>query len=268
MMNNQKKAKIEKVSKPYLRGDMYDRTTIPGALKFFTGTVVMAVIFLVVCMMMNWEQTWLNIAVNSAVLLLTYMMFAQFGMNAGADAVNQGEIMYAREEKGRPVADWERKLCYHPLKGLLTGLIGSVPILLCSIVLALIAERQMSGIGTLPSWVGSMEGRPEFGAALAVYHETGSLTLQSAMRLIVRMTTMPFVNMIGAGNSNGMLLMERISPILNLLPAVAYGLGYINGVSVRTTVHTNIALGKKKAKRKQAKERRNRIQRRGPEQLN
>ncbi len=268
MMNNQKKAKIEKVSKPYLRGDMYDRTTIPGALKFFAGTVVMAVIFLVVCMMMNWEQTWLNIAVNSAVLLLTYMMFAQFGMNAGADAVNQGEIMYAREEKGRPVADWERKLCYHPLKGLLTGLIGSVPILLCSIVLALIAERQMSGIGTLPSWVGSMEGRPEFGAALAVYHETGSLTLQSAMRLIVRMTTMPFVNMIGAGNSDGMLLLERISPILNLLPAVAYGLGYINGVGVRTTVHTNIALGKKKAKRKQAKERRSRIQRRGPEQLN
>ena len=140
--------------------------------------------------------------------------------------------------------------------------------MLCSVILALVAKRQMSGIGTLPSWVGTMEGRPEFGQALAVYHATGSLTLESAMRLIVRMTTMPFVNMIGAGNSEGMLLLERISPILNLLPAVAYGLGYINGVGIRATVHTNIALGKKKAKRKQAKERRNRTQRRGPEQLN
>lgn len=267
-MDTRKKDRIEKVSKPYLRGDVYDRTSFPGALKFFAGTVVMAVVFLIVCMMMNWEQQWLNIAVNSAVLLLTYMMFAQFGMNAGADAVNQGEIMYSRQEKGRPVADWERKLCYHPLKGLLTALIGSIPIVLCSVVLALVAERQMSGIGTLPSWVGSLENRPEFGAALAVYHETGRLTLQSAMRMIVRMTTMPFVNMIGAGNSDGMLIMERISPVLNLLPAVAYGLGYMNGVGVRTTVHTNIALGKKKARRKQAKERRNRTQRSGPQQLN
>ena len=267
-MDTKKKDRVEKVTKPYLKGDVYDRTSVPGALKFFAGTVVMAVVFLVVCMMMNWEQQWLNIAVNSAVLLLTYMMFAQFGMNAGADAVNQGEIMYSRQEKGRPVAEWERKLCYHPLKGLLTGLIGSIPIVLCSVVLALVAERQMSGIGTLPSWIGSMESRPEFGAAMAVYHETGSLTLQSAMRLIVRMTTMPFVNMIGAGNSDGMLLMERISPLLNLLPAVAYGLGYMNGVGIRTTVHTNIALGKKKAKRKQAKERRDRTQRSGPQQLN
>ena len=49
------KPKIKKVSKPYLKGDMFDRTTIPGALKLFAGIVVMAVIFLVVCMMMNWE---------------------------------------------------------------------------------------------------------------------------------------------------------------------------------------------------------------------
>lgn len=267
-MDTKKKNKIEKVSKPYLKGDAYDRTTIPGALKFFAGTVVMAVVFLVVCTMMNWEQRWLNITLNAAVLVLTYMMFAQFGMNAGADAVNQGEIMYSREEKGRPVADWERKLCYHPLKGLITGLIGSIPIVLCSIVLAVVAKRQMSGIGTLPSWIGSVEGRPEFGQALAVYHATGSLTLESAMRLIVRVTTMPFVNIVGAGNSDAMLLLERISPILNILPAVAYGLGYVNGVGVRTTVHTNIALGKKKAKRKQAKERRSRVQSRGPQQLN
>lgn len=267
-MDTKKKNKVEKVSKPYLKGSAFDKTTIPGALKFFAGTVVMAVIYLVVCMMMNWDMQWLNITLNAAVLLMTYMMFAQFGMNAGADAVNQGEIMYSREEKGRPVADWERKLCYHPLKGLITGLIGSIPIVLCSILLALVAKRQMSGLGTLPSWVGSIEGRPEFGQALAAYHATGSLTLESAMRLIVRMTVMPFVNIIGAGNSEGMLFMERISPLLNLLPAVAYGLGYMNGVGVRTTVHTNIALGKKKAKRKQAKERRNRTQRRGPEQLN
>lgn len=267
-MDTKKKNRIEKVSKPYLRGDAYDRTTIPSALKFCAGMLVTAIVYVIVCMMMNWDRPWLDITLNTAVLLLTYMMFAQFGMNAGADAVNQGEIMYSRQEKGRPVADWERKQCYHPLKGFLVGLIGSVPIVLCSALLAVLAKRQMSGIGTLPSWVGSFESRPEFGQALAIYHATGSITLESAMRLVVRMMTMPFVNIIGADNSEGMLLMERLSPVINLLPAVAYGLGYVNGVGVRTTVHTNIALGKQKAHRKQAKERRSRTQRRGPEQLN
>lgn len=267
-MQTNKKKKIEKVSKPYLKGDVFDRTTLPGALKFFAGTVVMSIVFLIVCVMMSWGRQWLNVAINLAIVLLVYMMFAQFGMNSGADAVNQGEIMFGREEKGRPVADWERKLCYHPLKGLLSAMIGSVPLVICSIILACVTERQMTGLGTLPSWLGAIEGRQEIGNALAIYHETGSMTLEAAMRLIVRMSTMPFVNIVGADNKDGMLLLERISPLLNLLPGIAYGLGYMNGVSVRTSVHTNIALGKKKAKRKQAKERRARRQAHGPEQLN
>lgn len=264
----QAKKKIEKVSKPYLKGDAFDRTTLPGALKLFVGTVVMAVVFLVVAVMMNLDQMWINICINVAILLATYLMFAQFGMNAGTDAVNQGEIMYSRQEKGRPVAEWERSMCYHPLKGLISGLIGIIPVLICSIILACITERQMTMIGTLPSWVGTFESRPEIGNALAVYHESGSMSLESVMRLIVRMTIMPFVNIFGAENKDAMLTLERVSPLLNLLPAIAYGLGYMNGVAVRTSVHTNIALGKKKAKRKQAKERRARRQARGPEQLN
>lgn len=264
-----KKQKIEKVSKPYLKGDAIDRTTLPGALKFFAGTVALAIVFLIIGVMMNWETQWLNIAVNLFIVLGVYMFFSQIGMTSGADAVNQGEIMYSRQEKGRPVADWERKLCFHPLKGLVSALIGSIPLFLASLVLALIAQRQVTSLGALPSWLSGLESRPEIGNALAYYHETGSMSLEAALRLIVRMATMPFVNMVGAADKDGMLLLERISPILNLLPAVAYGLGYMGGVSVRTNVHTNIALGKKKAKRKQAKERRARQQtRRGPEQLN
>ena len=263
-----KKQKIEKVTKPYLKGDMLDRTTGPAALKFFAGTVILAVVFLIFCVMLNFEQRWLNIVVNLAVALGVYLFMSQFGMNAGADAVNQGEIMYARQEKGRPVADWERSMCYHPLKGFMSALIGSLPLLLCSVVLACIAERQMTNLGTLPSWLSGVESRPEIGNALAYYHESGSLTVESALRMVIRMTTMPFVNMVGASNKDGMLLIERLSPVINLLPAIAYGLGYMGGVSARTSVHTNIALGKKKAKRKQAKERRARRQNHGPEQLN
>lgn len=267
-MNAKKKTKIEKVSKPYMKGDPFDRTTLPGALKFFFSTLIMTIVFMMISMMMIWEQQWMNVVINLAIVLVAYMMFAQFGMNAGADAVNQGEIMYTREEKGRPVASWERSMCYHPLKGILVALLGSIPLIVCSVILACIAERQMTGIGTLPSWVGSLEGRQEIGNALAVYHETASMSFQSVMRLIVRMSTMPFVNMVGASDMDAMLILERVSPLLNVIPALAYGLGYINGVRVRMEVHTNIALGKKKIKRKQAKERRARSQNRSPEQLN
>lgn len=264
-----KKQKIEKVSKPYLKGDVIDRTTLGGALKFFGGTVAMAVLLLIVGVMLSMEQAWLNILVNLVIILGIYLFFHQMGLTSGADAVNQGEIMYAREEKGRPVAAWERSMCYHPLKGLVSALLGSIPLFLCALILAFIAQRQMSNLGTLPSWVGGLEGREEIGNALAIYHETGSMSLEGALRLIIRMTTMPYVNMIGAENKDGMLLLERISPIISLLPAVFYGIGYMGGVGVRANIHTNIALGKKKAKRKQAKERKARMQtRRGPEQLN
>ena len=52
-----KKQKIEKISKPFLKGDVYDRTTMPSALKFFAGTVVLAVVFLIFCVMLNFDQT-------------------------------------------------------------------------------------------------------------------------------------------------------------------------------------------------------------------
>lgn len=267
MNRGKNKQKIEKVSKPFLKGDMIDRTTFPGALKFFFGMIGMAVAFLLFCVMLNFEADWLNIVANLTIVLGFYLFFAQFGMNAGADAVNQGEIMYARQEKGRPVAQWEKSMCYHPLKGLVSALIGSAPMILCALVLAFVAKRQMTGLGSLPAWVASLEGREEIGNALAYYHEPGKLTLETVMRLITRMAIMPYVNMVGAGDMDAMLILERISPVLNLLPAVIYGIGYSRGVSVRSEVHTSIAMGKKKAKRKQAKERRART-RRGPTQLN
>lgn len=269
-MEAKKKQKIQKVTKPYMKGDIIDRTTLPGALKFFAGTVVMALLFLILGVMLNWDTPWINVSVNLLIVLAVYLFFHQIGMGAGADAVNQGEIMYSRQEKGRPVAEWERSMCYHPLKGLASALIGSIPLFVCSLVLAFIAQRQVANLGALPSWVSGIEGREEIGAALAYYHEAGSMSLESILRLIIRMSTMPFVNMVGANSKDGMLILERVSPLLNLLPACAYGIGYMGGVGVRTSVHTNIALGKKKAKRKQAKERRARRQqtRRGPEQLN
>ncbi len=252
-----------------MTGDLIDKTTLPGALKFFVATAGLVFIFVIAGLMMSWSSKALTIIFNLAVLLVAYMIFWNTGTGTGADAVNQGEIMLQRQEKGRPVADWERSMCYHPWKGLVSALIGSLPLVIASVVLALLAQRQMTSIGALPSWVGGLETRPEIGDALAIYHAEAALTLESALRVIIRMSLMPFVNMIGAADRDAMLILERVSPLLNLLPAVAYGLGYRNGVQARSVVHTNIALGKKKQKQKQRREKKARMAaRKGPEQLN
>ncbi len=269
MQAKKKHPKIEKVTKPYMTGNIFDSGTLGSSLKFLMALVGMLFIFLIVGVMMNWENKALSIGINVMIVLSAYMIFNQTGASAGADAVNQGEIMLAREQKGRPVETWEREQCFHPLKGFLTGFIGSLPLFLISLVLACIAQRQVATLGALPKWLAGIESRPEIGDALAYYHVEGSLTLEAALRLVVRMSIMPYVNMVGAASKDGMLLLERLSPVINLLPAIAYGLGYLTGKQIRTRVHTEIAMGKKKMKHKQKKERRARqASRRGPEQLN
>lgn len=271
-MMDKKHKKIEKVSKPYLKGSMVDKTLPGGAVKFFFFTVLMLFAYVMIAVVMSWDNVIVNLLINGMLLFATWLIIWSSGMNSGADAVNQGEIMLQRQEKGRPVAAWEKAMCYHPLKGLIIALVGSLPLLLCSVGLACLAQRQMTPLGALPSWTAALENRQEIAGALAVYHQDGSITLEAVLRLIVRMSIMPWVNIVGAENKDGMLILERISPLLNLIPAIVSGVGYMMGTQARTAVHTNIALGKKKAKKKQAKERRARRQkqatRRGPEQLN
>lgn len=259
-MQKKKQEKIEKVSKPFIRGKMIDRTLPGGALKFFAFTALMMFVYFMSIIVSSMESQILNILINGAIIVTTWLIFWQSGMVSGADAVTQGEIMYQRREKGRPVADWEADLCYHPLKGLVIALVGSIPLFVCSLVLACIAQRQMTTIGVLPSWVSAFEGRQEIGGALAYYHEEVSLSLEAILRIIIHVAAMPYVGIFGADNKDAMLLLERISPIINLLPALMYGLGYTFGTQERVAVHSNIALGKKKQKKKQQKERRARQQ--------
>ncbi len=269
-MKKQKQERIERISKPFVRGKIIDRTLPGGALKFFGFTLLMAFVYFMSMIVSSMDSQFLNILINGAILLTTWLIVWQSGMASGADAVSQGEIMYQRREKGRPVAKWEEDLCYHPLKGFIVALIGSIPLFVCCLILALIAKRQMTTIGVLPEWVSAFEGRPEIGGPLMYYHEEAKLTLETALRFIVHIVVMPLVSIVGADNKDGILLLERLSPVVVLLPAVFYGAGYALGTRERAAVHGNIALGKMKQQKKQRRERRARQQaaRRGPEQLN
>ena len=91
---------------------------------------------------------------------------------------------------------------------------------------------------------------PEVTAAIAALKEGNSVEKQAAfgdaLRLIVRIAVMPFVSMAGAENKEMLLLIERISPLLVLLPGMAFGFGYTQGPARRKLIHTEIANNTKK----------------------
>ena len=257
------------VQKPFLRGKPTDERTGKAALSFFGILLVTAIMTFLVCSAMSMSIRILQIALNLAVELLVLFIFYNNAIGKGADAVARGEILWQRQQKGIPFTENERAISFHPAKGYVTGLLGTIPLLICATLLAALTERQVTGYGALPSWVSSLQGRNELGDALVAYTVREGIAAVDVIRIIVRICVMPFVNMAGAENRDAMLLIERLSPIIVLLPAIAYGTGYLQGQKERTRIHTGIAESRKNRARKEKRARKARMNRpKGPEQLN
>lgn len=268
-MQQKKKGKkpIKPVKKPFLKGNPVDRGTLGSAVKFFFSLFGLVVANLLLGTMAMWDIQWLNVLFNCALLLVIYGIYYQTGAGKGTAAVNQGEILFQQKEAGKAVGAKEQATCFHPLKGFLIGLIGLLPALACAVMLAAVAQKQYTGLGALPSWISALQRQTETAGALTMYAADTTMTMESTLRVIVRMLLMPFVNMVGSGNSDGLLMLERLSVLPMLLPGISYGIGYLQGVSIRSKVHTDIALGKRKRARKEKKRRQARNAK-GPEQLN
>lgn len=265
--NTNKKKTITPVSKPYMTGSMTDSTTVKSALGFLGLWLIAAFMCLIVCMIAMPNNPVLRVVLNGAVEALVLMIFWSTGANKGTDCVARSEIMYQREQSGNTVSDGERQLCFHKLKGLINGVLGTAPLLVIGLLMAFTAQRQMTGAGALPSWLSAYENRPEVHNALLSYTVVPPMTLEDICRTVIRILLMPLVSMIGSENKDGLLLLEKLSPLALLLPAFAYGFGYTRGVLARTRVHTEIAQNIKKRKHRERKERKARVAR-GPQQLN
>ena len=115
--------------KPYLTGTPLDSSCIGGAMRFFLYLLMMAIAFLFLGAVLSFDSFTLRLIINLAVVLLLLTVMFQSGAAAGSVAVNAGELAYQRKESNRMLNDAEIRACYHPLKGFLTALIGSLPLL-------------------------------------------------------------------------------------------------------------------------------------------
>ena len=119
---------------------------------------------------------------------------------------------------------------------------------------AVMTKPTTYSLGTLPSWTQEMLLQDEFGDALRYYQETHALTALEILRVIVRIMCMPMMSIATYLGTDAALLAERLSPLFLLLPAVAYGVGYLQGPVQRERINTGIKIGVNKKQRKQQRE--------------
>jgi len=265
MQTKQKNKAKPLIEKPFLTGQPTDGLTIKRGLSVF-GTIAMSMfIYLVVGPVFVSDSLVLRILVA----LLFEGMFIAFGysngVNAGFRDVTFSEIAYQRRESGKPLDAAEEKKCFHRLKGLISALVGTAPLFVLALILAVFTKPQWYTMSALPSWIEPLERRTEIGNALAFYHSGSAFSVVDIVRIVVRLAIMPFVTLVGSDNVQGALLIERLSPLLVLLPGVGYALGYLRGPKVRKRVLSDIALSDKKKKKREKK--RLQQKRKGPEQL-
>lgn len=265
-----KKTVINEVRKPFLTGSPCDERTVKSSLAFFGTMIMVFFIAFIACATASFDSFILRFIMNSAVILLVFFILFNNGSKRGADDVAKGEILWQKKEKGQPFSNGERKMCFHPVKGFLTGLIGSSPFILLALYLALNTSLQMTEAGTLPSWMQAYTGRSDIGNALISYTQPEGMKAIDYIRAIIRIMILPFVNIAGKSNNSGILLVERLSPLLLMLPAAAYGLGYLSGRKTRTRIHTTISENDRKRIRRDRKRsaRVSSARSREPEQLN
>ena len=266
-----RQAERKEVQKPYLTGSALDERTVRNSLIFFGTLIVVFFIAFIACASATFSSFLLRLILNGAAIILTAIIFFNSGSKRGADDVTRGEILWQKKEKAQNISDSEKRLCFHPLKGYVTGLIGTLPFFILALYLALNTSVQMTESGTLPSWMQAYTKRSDIGNALVNYTQPDGMHLLDAVRAIVRITILPFINLIGSSNKHGILIAERLSPLILLIPSVSYGCGYQSGRRIRTQIHTAISENDRKRNRSDKRKRnteRKQAQGKEPEKLN
>ena len=263
---NPKKPAAE-VQKPILIGSWHGRDAWKLALKRMLSVLATSVIYLLGGMLLSFDSLWGRILSGLIVVgLVCYYQYVQ-GMTRGENDASFAEIMYAREESGRPVTPDDRARCFHPFKGMFASLMGVLPFVVYAAVFAVLTQPASYTLGMLPSWTEPLMRQSEFGDALRYYENVAGIGVMDILRVIDRAMIMPFINVCSYLGDEATLLAERLSPLFVLIAPLSYGLGYTQGKKMRDRINTGIKMGDDKKKRRERKARKQRQRSKTPERL-
>lgn len=261
MQNNVKKKKnkgMKPVFLPYLRGNVYSKTAISRGIKIMGYMLMFVFIYLLLGGAMTFDNTILRVTANVMLLALGGIVLYGEGANQGETDVGFAEIAQKRLDEGKNVPKSEYNLCFHPLKGALTAAFAALPFFIVCAVFAVIAQKQHYTLGVLPSWVASYDSQSEVSQALAFYNEASPLTLETILRVVVRLINFPYVTMLGINSYDAMYLVDKLSPLLCLTLPACYAIGYLRGPMLRALVHGNIRQNRRKQNKREMRARKER----------
>ncbi len=261
-----KKKKQPLVFKPHARGKILDCNTFKRALVVFVMGLVVCFLHLLIATALNFNSVFLRVLLNAGLIAGTLYVFFNTGAREGFEDVNAGEITQLHLDKGREVDPKTLDRGFHPAKGFVIGLLGIGLYLILALIHAFTAQKQGYSLQSLPAWVNAYMGEDSIGAPLAYYSISAPFVFTDLLRILLRIVIMPYVNIIGTHSPDALLTVDRLSPLFVLLPALCYGIGYLQGPVQRAQIHGDIQRNIRR-KRKKARQKATRQGRNEPKQL-
>ena len=244
------KPKAEIVYRPYLKGRAISLLAARRGLRILAYQVAFAFIFLMIGPLLTFDSLVLRLITNLAMVAgLMALLYAE-GTRAGVEDISFAQIALQRQQDGKTIEGRELDRCYHPAKGFVIAVLGALPLLLISLVFALTVQPRQYVLGGLPDWVSAYERRAEIGLALSYYHEQRVLALPDMLGIAVRLFILPFINTVGQDAKGALYLLDKLSPLIVLLPGCAYGIGYLRGPALRAQVHGAIESNSRRRQRR------------------
>lgn len=249
-----KKKKKPLIYEPYYKGRAWTGAPmIKQALKVFCYFLFFCIMYAIVGSALSFDSFALRLIANGLVLFVCGSVIFNKGLVMGEEDVGLGEIVYSRLEEGKPVEEKDKKLSYHALRGWLIFLLAIVPVLAVTIPAAIGAEREMYVRQTQPAWVNAFEDQEEIALPLDHMNQKEERTAKDIFSLLSRILILPYVGIFTAKNKDALFMLEKLAPVLAVLPGLTFPIGYMMGPHARARVHGDIAQNKKRQKRLQKK---------------
>ncbi len=263
-MANQKKKKP--VYKPYLKGPAFNSGVIKLAMKLFSYQIIFVVLYLLMSMPLSSGSTVLRAVVALAVVLICGTFVFAEGQRVGVSEAAHGEISYNRREEGKEVDPKDLNQSFNPVKPVIVVAIAVlIPFLIC-LAYALVATQEEYTLQLLPSWASSASGFDD-AAGLAYYNAGRAFGIQDLLRILTRTLIFPFVTIVPTTEYAARLTVDRLSPILVILPFLGYLPGYWTGRRLRANMHGDIDKNKRRVNRQRKLAERKREERRKSTEL-